>query len=91
MHRRRWDAKTKALIVLEGLRGKSVAEICTEHQISQSQYYQWRDQFLANAANAFEAQQHTRQEARLAQENARLKQLVGELTLELKKSDELLG
>ena len=91
MHRRKWDAKTKALVVLEGLKGKSVAEICTEHQISQSLYYQWRDQFLANAAHAFEVHQHSRREARLEQENAKLKHLVGELLLEVKKSDELLG
>ena len=91
MRKRKWDAKTKALIVLEGLKGKPVAEICNEHQISQSQYYQWRDQFLANAADAFESHQRTRKEARLEHENARLKQLVGELTLELKKSDELLA
>jgi transposase-like protein len=91
MPRRKWEAKTKALVVLEGLQGKSVAEICTAHQISQSLYYQWRDQFLANAAKAFDAPQRTRKEARLAQENARLKQLVGELTFELKKSDERLA
>ena len=91
MHRRQWDAKPTALIVIEGLTGKPVAEICTEHQISQSQYYQWRDQFLAHAANAFEVHQYTKKEALLAQENARLKRLVGELSLELKKSDELLG
>jgi transposase-like protein len=91
MRKRKWDAKTKAMIVIEGLKGKPVAEICNEHQISQSLYYQWRDQFLAHAAKAFEVHQHTRQEARLEQENARLKQLTGELTLELKKSDELLG
>lgn len=42
MHRRKWAAQTKLLIVLEGLKGKPVAEICTEHQISQSQSYQWR-------------------------------------------------
>ena len=91
MKRRTWDAKTKALIILEGLTGKPVAAICTEHQITQSLYSQWRDQFLANAAKAFETHQQTRKEARLEQENARLKQLVGELSLELKKSDELLG
>ena len=91
MHRRKWDAKTKAMIVLQGLQGKPVAVICNEYQISQSQYYQWRDQFLAHASHAFEGQQHGRQEARLAQENARLKKLVGELTLELKTSDELWG
>jgi hypothetical protein len=39
MHRLKWDAKTKALIILEGLKGKPVAEICTAHQISQSLYY----------------------------------------------------
>jgi transposase-like protein len=59
-----------------------VAEICTEHEIRQSRYSQWRDQFLAHAPNAFEIHQHTRKEARLEQENARLKPLVGELTLE---------
>ena len=91
MKRRTWDAKTKALIILEGLKGKPVAEICTEHQITQSLYYQWRDQFLANAAKAFETHQQTRKEARLEQENARLKQLVGELSLAFKQSDELLG
>ncbi len=46
MKRRKWDAHTNAMTVLEGLKGKPVAEICTEHQISQSQYDQWRDQSL---------------------------------------------
>ncbi len=91
MHRRKWDAKTKAMIVLEGLKGKPVGELCNEHQISQAQYYQWRDQFLAHAPKAFEVHEQTQREARLARENARLKTLVGELTLELKKSDEVLG
>jgi hypothetical protein len=36
MPRRTWDAKTTAMLILEGLKGKPVAEICTEHQISQS-------------------------------------------------------
>jgi transposase-like protein len=91
MKRRKWDVHTKAMIVIEGLKGKPVVELCTEHQISQSLYYQWRDQFLAHAAKAFDDPQRTRKEARLAQENVRLKQLVGELTFELKKSDERLA
>jgi hypothetical protein len=28
MNRRKWDPKTKALIVMEGLKGKPVSEIC---------------------------------------------------------------
>jgi transposase-like protein len=77
--------------VLQGLQGKSVAELCTEHQIGQSLYYQWRDQFLANATKAFEGHQQSQQGARLARENARLKTPIGELTLELKNSAEVLG
>lgn len=87
MKRRKWDAKTKATIVLEGLKGKPVGAICRDYQISQAQYYQWRDQLLANAPKTFEVAQQTDREARLQRENARLKNLVGELTLELKKSD----
>jgi transposase-like protein len=91
MQRRKWDAKTKAMIVLEGLKGKPVAELCNEHQLSQAQYYQWRDQFLAHAAKAFEVHEQSQREARLARENARLKTLVGELTLELKKPTRYSG
>jgi transposase-like protein len=91
MHRRKWDADLKATIVIQGLQGRPVAELCHEYQISQSLYDQWRDQLLANASMTFEVQQDDRKEARLARENARLKTLVGELTLELKKSDEWLG
>jgi transposase-like protein len=91
MHRRTWNAKTKLLIVLQGLQGKPVAELCTEPQISQSLYDQGRDQFLAHATKAFEGHQQSQKEARLARENARLQTLVGELTRELKKSDEVLG
>jgi transposase-like protein len=91
MHRRAWDADTKAKIVIQGLQGRPVAERCHEDQISQSLYDQWRDQFLANAARAFDIQPTHRKETRVVRENARLKTLVGEPTLELKKSDEWLG
>ena len=87
MKRREWDSKSKARIVLEGLQGRSIASICTEYEISQSMYYRWRDTFLANAAQAFESKAVTRLEERLLSENKKLKQAVGELALELKKSD----
>lgn len=79
MPRRAWEAHTKAKIVLQGLQGKPVAEICHEYQISQSLDSQWRDQFLAHASQTFESHQQTRKETRLERENARLKTLVGEL------------
>jgi transposase-like protein len=88
MKRRKWDPKTKAVIVVEGLKGKPVSEICMEHQISQAQYYQWRDQFLANMPQVFV--DDNRREKALTRENARLKRIIGDLTIELKKTEEWL-
>ena len=87
MKRRKWDDKTKAQVVLEGLRGRPVGELCNEHQIGQNLYYRWRDQFLANAAKAFGAEKVDRRQAELKEENRRLKGVIGDLTLELKKND----
>jgi hypothetical protein len=81
MHRRKWDATTNAMIVLEGLKGKPVAELCNEQQIRQAQSSQWRDQCLAHAPKAVEVHEQSQREARLARENARLKTRIGELTL----------
>jgi transposase-like protein len=91
MKRRKWKPEQKALIVLEGLKGRPIGDLCAEHEISQAQYYQCRDQFLANAAKAFEPAGAPQRESRLERENARFKALVGELALELKKSEEVLG
>ena len=88
MQRRKWDPKTKAMIVMEGLKGKTVADICIEHQISQAQYYQWRDQFLANAHQVFI--NPVKKEKRLSKENERLRRMIGDLTVELKKTEEWL-
>ncbi len=88
MKRRKWDPKTKAMIVMEGLKGNPVSEICIEHQISQAQYYQWRDQFLANMPQVFA--NDSRREKALNKENARLKKIIGDLTVELKKTEEWL-
>lgn len=49
----KWSAEEKMAIVLEGIKGgKSVAEICREHKISQALYYRWRDKFLEGGKKA---------------------------------------
>jgi transposase-like protein len=67
MKRRKWKPEQKALIVLEGLKGRPIGELYAEHEISQAQYYQWRDQFLANAAKAFEPAKPARTRERAPQ------------------------
>jgi len=88
MKRLQWTSSQKARIVLEGLKERSTSELCTEHQISQAQYYQWRDAFLANSSKAFEIGKYSQWEERLVEENARLKRLVADQALELKKLEE---
>ena len=90
MKRSHWDSKTKAKIVLEGLTGKPVSEICNQYQISQNQYYQWRDKFLSESHRAFEGKVEGSELSRLKTKNQRLQQIIGALTVELKKSEDEL-
>ena len=87
MKKRQWTSEQKLQIARQGIKGRAVSEICNEFQIGQSQYYLWRDQFLQNAGKVFEMPQKAQQQTRLMRENEKLKAMVGELHLELKKSD----
>jgi transposase-like protein len=90
MKKRIWDSKTKAKIVLEGLSGLPTGELCTKYQISQNQYYQWRDKFLGEAHRAFEAKENGGEVSRLKAKTQKLQQIIGALTVELKKSEDEL-
>ena len=82
-------------IVLEGLKGvRSVAEICREHQISQTQYYQWRDKFLAGAQQGLAHGSGNGEVPQLRQELGRLQRLIGKQAIQielLKKTEALFG
>lgn len=84
---RKWTAEEKAKIVLQGLKGRPVAELCNEYQIHQQQYYRWRDQFLENVPKVFDTNKQSKKEERLEREVQKLKSIIGDLTVELKKSD----
>jgi transposase-like protein len=88
MKPRKWDSKTKAKIVLEGIKGKPISKICNEYQIGQSLYYQWRDQFLSHVDQLFDLPKKGKRESQLEHENQQLKRLIEDLTIELKKSEE---
>lgn len=90
MKNRKWTGKQKLQIVLEGLSGKmSVSDLCNRHEISQSMYYKWRDQLLNNGNQIFDAAPEKHVE-RLKGENRRLKGIIGDLTVELKKTEDEL-
>jgi transposase-like protein len=73
MKQKKWDSKIKAKVVIDGLKGKPIAKICNEYQISQSVYYQWRDQFLTHVNQIFDIPKKGNKENRLEMEIRQLK------------------
>lgn len=88
MEKRKWSSQQKLQIVLEGLSGQiEISKLCAKYQIAQTQYYQWRDQLLKYGNQAFEVKNVTKKEQHLEQEVHKLKRIIGDLTIELKKND----
>ena len=83
MKRRNWTGKEKLTVVLEGMREDvTLAEVCNRHQITQSQYYQWRDRLLSEGDKLFAKGGPDKEQERLRAENKKLKGIIGELTVE---------
>jgi transposase-like protein len=90
MKNRKWTGKKKLQIVLEGFKEKTpISELCNRFEIGQSQYYKWRDQFLKNGASIFDDKPDKKID-QLKAENRRLTHVIGNLTVELKKTEDEL-
>lgn len=88
MKKRKWSSQEKLRIVLEGLSGKiEITKLCAKYQIASTQYYLWRDNLLKHGHQAFETKNITKKEQHLEQEVKNLKNIIGDLTVELKKND----
>lgn len=86
-------AEEKLRIVLEGMQTGMVADVCRKYGISSANYYGWKHQLMASAKQIYARKKSRRNksEEKLARENARLKEVIAEITsenLELKKRDE---
>jgi transposase len=86
--RKQYSAEEKIRIVLDGLRGESIAELCRREGIAESLYYTWSKEFLeagkrrlagdtARAATSGEVKD-------LRREAQALKEVVAEQALELR-------
>lgn len=87
--RRRYSAEDKIRIVLAGLRGDdSIAELCRQEGIAQSQYYSWSKEFMEAGKKRLsgdtEREANTGEVKELRREARDLKEVVAEQTLELR-------
>jgi transposase-like protein len=93
MKQRKWTADEKLAIVMEGFKEKrSVAEICREHQISQTLYYRWRDKFLEGGKKGLT--NGSSGEDGYRAEIDKLQRIIGKQAIQieiLKKTEELFG
>ncbi len=88
MNKRKWSSQQKMQIVLEGLSGQiEISKLCAKYQIAQTQYYKWRDQLLKFGHQAFDQKTITNKEQHLEQEVRKLKSIIGDLTIEIKKTE----
>ena len=88
MKKRKWTSQEKLRIVLEGLSGSiEITKLCAKYKIAQTQYYLWRDHLLKFGHQAFETKNITKKEQRLEEKVKKLTSIIGDLTVELKKSE----
>ena len=88
MKKRNWSSQDKLKVVLEGLSEQiEISKLCAKYQIVQSQHYKWHDLLLQHGNQAFEQKDVSRKEAHLESEVTKLKRIIGDLTVEFKKSE----
>ncbi|MCK4321897.1 transposase [candidate division WOR-3 bacterium] len=90
----KWSSEEKVRIVLTGIRGdKSIAQICRDHEISETTYYKWMDKFIEGAKEAFRGRINGSREKALKAKISELQRIIGKITVEneiLKKTEEMI-
>jgi len=64
-----------------------LASICNKYQITQSLFYYWLRELQTKGYKVFELAKQTKKEQKLKEENSKLKRIIAELTIELKKTE----
>ena len=88
---RKFSAQQKSEIVLASLRGpKTIAQLCREHDISESLLRKWREQFLAAGAERLQGRRERTEADDLRRQVSRLERALGRKTMEVEVAGELL-
>jgi transposase len=88
--RKSYSSEEKIRIIIEGMRGETtIAELCRKEGISQANYYKWSKDFMEAGKRRLNGdtmrEANTSEVQELRGENMDLKQLVAELSLEVRK------
>jgi transposase-like protein len=90
-----WKQEEKMAIVLEGLQGKAVKDVCAKYGVAETQYYRWRDQAFEGMKEALADKRRRENRNTHEAERDRLLKVIGEqaaaLDLQKKLSEVWLG
>jgi transposase len=87
---RKFTAQQKLELVMVSWRGeKSIAELCREHDISESLLRRWREQVLDAGMERFAAGEQRSEATELRRKVAQLERALGRKTYELEVAGEL--
>ena len=88
---RTFTAQQKIEIVLAGLRGdRPVKEVCREHEIAETLYYNWREKLLEGGRTALAGREERSGEKELKKKIRELERTLGRKTYELEIAGEAL-
>jgi len=88
MPKRKWDPQLKSKIVLEILEQRvPISEICNKYQLRQSTISYWLRELHSRAHEIFQSKKKDHKAIRLNKENQKLKRIIAELSIELKKTE----
>jgi len=88
---RKFSGRQKSELVLASLRGqRSIAELCREHEISETLLRRWREQFLAAGAERLSGKAERTEADELRRRVRQLERALGRKTLEVGVAGELL-
>ena len=94
--RKAYSSEEKIRIVIEGIRGElSIAELCRREGIHQTNYYKWSKDFMEAGKHRLNGdtmrEANTSEVHQLKGENTSLKELVAELSLEVRDLKKNIG
>lgn len=88
---RKFTAQEKSELVLASLRGqRTIAELCREHEISETLLRRWREQFLVAGAARLSGKAERTEADELRRQVRQLERALGRKTLEVEVAGELL-
>lgn len=87
---RKFTAEQKLEIVLAGIKGGNVQEVCRAHEISPNLYYRWRDAVLEGGKQQLAGKNERQTEDELRKQVARLERTLGKKAYELELAGNFL-